>query len=95
MIKRIYYYFELKELLEKKELMPFVEWRLKRKYGGITLFKFCITNEPIRDWFDLIVHQQNILHIAMIFVDNQPLANVIKKHFNQARDMWIKTHKNI
>lgn len=94
-MKRIYYYFEFKKLLKQKRLTQLVKWQLKRKYGRKSILRFCITNSPIRNWFDCVLYQHEVLQIARNFCGFHTFATVLTKHFNQARDKWIKTHKNI
>ena len=93
MIKRIYYYFKLKELLEMKELMPFVEYLMS--YKGRSLFKMCMKTRWIRFWFN------NMLSFKCTYHDLLPKAQIhaqydciteerITKRFLQARDIWMK-----
>lgn len=101
MIKRIYYYFKFKELLEMKELMPFVEYLLKLKPEPESLFIFCIKSyRPIKLWLDNLVLNDNLKQHAKIFASGtymedhvEFVAETFKKRFNQANDIWKKTVK--
>ena len=92
MIKRIYYYFKLKELLEKSELMPFVNYLMSDK--GKSLFKMCMQTKKIRWWFDNIVSFQttydDLLPIAQRFTEHAIRAEKLTKRFFKARDIWMK-----
>lgn len=91
MIKRIYYYFKLKELLEKKELMPFVEYLMRIR--KITLFRLCMMSE-IRYWFDCMTIDHNLLSKAQQYAQQYALiSQAITKRFRQARDIWMKQKK--
>lgn len=88
MIKRIYYYFKLKELLKMKELMPFVEYLMRIR--KTTLFRLCMMSE-IRYWFDCITIDHNLLSKARQYAQYYaPIAQQITKRFRQARDFWMK-----
>lgn len=95
MIKRIYYYFKLKELLKMKELMPFVNYLMSDK--GRSLFKMCIQTKEIRWWFDNMVGfkctYHDLLPKAHIHADYCITAERIVKRFLQARDIWMKQTK--
>ena len=93
MIKRIYYYFKLKELLEMKELMPFVKYLMS--YKGKSLFKMCMQTKNIRWWFDNMVSfkctYHDLLPKAQIYAEYYCIiAERIVKRFLQARDIWMK-----
>lgn len=91
MIKRIYYYFKLKELLKKSELMPFVNYLMS--YKGKSLFKMCMQTEVIRWWFDSMVSYRctyyDVLPKAQMHADSI-IAERIAKRFFKARDFWMK-----
>lgn len=91
MIKRLFYYFKLKELLKKSELTPFVNYLMT--YKGKSLFKMCMQTENIRWWFDNMVSFQctydDLLPKAQIHAEYY-MANRIVKRFFQARDIWMK-----
>lgn len=97
MIKRIYYYFKLKELLKMTELMPFVKYLLKLKPKPESLFIFCM-NRPIRFWIDYLVLNDQLKQHAKIFASEtyymeehvEFIAETLKKRFNQANDIWKK-----
>lgn len=93
MIKRIYYYFKLKKLLKKSELMPFVNYLMSLK--GKSLFKMCMQTAMIRWWFDNIVGFQctyhDLLPKAKTLAGYQ--AHLIIKRFFKARDIWMKQKK--
>ena len=96
MIKRIYYYFKLKELLKMKELMPFVEHLLKLKPKPESLFIFCM-KRPIRSWLNYLVLNNQLKQHAKIFASGiyvedhvEFVAETLKKRFNQANDIWMK-----
>ncbi len=97
MIKRIYYYFKLKELLKKSELMPFVNYLMS--YKGKSLFKMCMQTRNIRLWFDNMVSfkctYRDLLPKAQVFTEHAIQAERITKRFSKARDIWMKTLKNI
>lgn len=93
MIKRIYYYFKLKELLKKSELMPFVNYLMS--YKSKSLFKMCMQTTRIRWWFDNMVSfkctYHDLLPIAQIYAEYHCLiAEQIIKRFFKARDIWMK-----
>lgn len=89
MIKRIYYYFKLKELLEMKELMPFVEFILECDHEE-SLFKMCMKGR-IRFWFYDITPDHNVLRWAKVYAClDEAKAQSITKRFFQARDIWMK-----
>ena len=91
MIKRIYYYFKLKELLEMKELMPFVEYLMRIR--KTTLFRLCMMSE-IRYWFDCMTIDHNLLSKAQQYAQHHtPITLSIAKRFRQARDIWMKQKK--
>lgn len=88
MIKRIYYYFKLKELLEMKELMPFVEYLMRIR--KTTLFRLCMMSE-IRYWFNCMTIDYDLLSNAQQYAQYYaPIAQSITKRFRQARDVWMK-----
>ena len=97
-MKRIYYYFKLKELLEMKELMPFVNYLLKLKPKPENLFIFCMKGyRPIRFWFHYLVLNNDLKQHAKIFASGiytedlvEFVAETLKKRFNQANDIWKK-----
>lgn len=95
MIKRIYYYFKLKELLEKSELMPFVNYLMS--YKGKSLFKMCVQPGTIKMWFDYIVNFQttydDLLLIAQRFTEHAIQAERLTHRFFKARDIWMKQKK--
>lgn len=101
MIKRIYYYFKLKELLKMKELMPFVKYLLELKPEPENLFIFCMKGyRPIRFWLDYLVSNNQLKQHAKIFASGiymeyhvEFAAETLKKRFNQANDIWKKTLK--
>ena len=95
MIKRIYYYFKLKELLEKSNLMPFVNYFMS--YRGNSLFKMCMQTRKIR-WFDHIVSFQttydDLLPEAQKYTEDAIQAERLTKRFFKARDIWMKQQKD-
>lgn len=92
MIKRIYYYFKLKELLKKSGSMLFVNYLMSDK--GKSLFKMCMQNGRIRLWFDYIASFQttydDLLPIAQRFTEHAIRAEKLTKRFFKARDIWMK-----
>lgn len=100
MIRRIYYYFKLKELLKMKGLMPFVKYLLKLKPEPESLFIFCMKGyRPIKFWFDyLVLNDQLELHAKIFasgwYMEDQVefVTKTLKKRYNQAKDFW---HKNV
>lgn len=93
MIKRIYYYFKLKELLEMSELVPFVNYLMS--YKGKTLFKMCMQTKYIRLWFDNMVGfyctYHDLLPKAQKYAQyNNIIANRVTERFFRARDIWMK-----
>lgn len=99
MIKRIYYYFKLKELLKMKGLLPFVKNLLELKPEQESLFIFCMKDyRPIIHWFDYLVQNNTIEKHAKIFASGMNrhealFVDSLKKRFNQANDIWKKTVK--
>lgn len=94
MIKRIYYYFKLKELLKKSELMPFVNYLMS--YKGKSLFKMCMQTKAIRWWFDNMVSFKCTYHDLLLKAQihaNYSIANRIVERFFRARDIWMKQTK--
>ena len=92
-MKRIYYYFKLKELLKKLELMPFVNYLMS--YKGKGLFKMCMQTKNIRLWFDNMVSfkstYRDVLPKAQIHAQYYGIiAERITKRFFKARDIWMK-----
>lgn len=89
MIKRIYYYFKLKELLKMKDLLPFVEYILKYDHKE-SLFKMCMKGS-IRFWFNYMIPDRDVLIVAGLYADfDKAIALSITKRFRQARDIWMK-----
>lgn len=101
MIKRIYYYFKLKQLLEKKGLIPFVKYLLKLKPNPESLFIFCMKgHRPIIHWFYFFALTSKVKDHAKIFASGiymeyhvEFVAETLKKRFNQANYIWRKTVK--
>lgn len=95
MIKRIYYYFKLKELLEKSELMPFVNYLMS--YKGKSLFKMCMQTGMIRWWFDNMVGfkctYSDLIPKALAHAEYNIIANRLVERFFRARDIWMKQTK--
>lgn len=95
MIKRIYYYFKLKELLEKSKLMPFVNYLMSNK--GKSLFKMCMQTHRIRWWFDNICSfkptYNDLLTEAQKHTEYAIQAERLTKRFLKARDIWMKQKK--
>lgn len=96
MIKRIYYYFKLKELLKMKELMPFVNYLMS--YKGRSLFKMCMQTKEIRWWFDNMANFRCTYHDLLTKVQQDATcdsitARRIVTRFFQARDIWMKQKK--
>ena len=93
MIKRIYYYFKLKELLKKSELMPFVNYLMSDK--GKSLFKMCMQTKRIRWWFDNMVSfkctYHDLLPKAQRYAQyNCIIAERVTRRFFKAQDIWKK-----
>ena len=95
MIKRIYYYFELKMLLKMKDLIPFVEFVLRHRYGGISLFCYCMKRKKsILHWMEWLCSQDALHHLADMFTfPDASLRTRIIKNYNSARDFWGKNVK--
>lgn len=93
MIKRLYYYFKLKQLLEKKGLIPFVEFIFENWHTEDTLFIFCMnSNRYIPWWLDDLV-SGNLREDAFDYkLGNKKHAEGVIKRYNQAKDFW---HKNV
>lgn len=93
MIKRIYYYFKLKELLEKSELMPFVKYLMRLQHRS--LFQMCMRTYVIRLWFNSIASYKftyhDLLPKAQVFTEHAIEAERLTKRFLQSRDIWNKT----
>ena len=92
MIKRIYYYFKLKELLEKFELMPFVNYLMKLQHRS--LFQMCMNTNVIRWWFDSMAcfkcTYHDLLPKAQAYSKYNTTANRIVERFFRAQDIWRK-----
>ena len=92
MIKRIYYYFKLKELLKKSELVPFVNYLMSQK--GKSLFKMCMQTKMIRWWFDNMVSfkctYHDLLLKAQVITEHAIEAERLVKRFMKSRDIWMK-----
>lgn len=96
MIKRIYYYFKLKELLKKSELVPFVNYLME--YKGKSLFKMCMQTKDIRWWFDnMVCFKRSYLDLspkARLYAEHDCIiADRVTKRFLKARDIWMKQKK--
>lgn len=93
MIKRIYYYFKLKELLKMKELMPFVNFVLENIDDEATLFRFCMNRHRyIPWWLDNLVRGNLRTYAFEYKLGNKKHAEDVIKRYNQAKDFW---HKNV
>lgn len=93
MIKRIYYYFKLKELLEMKGLIPFVEFIFENWHTDDTLFTFCMNRyRIIPRWLDYLVGDDLRTDAFDYKLGNKKHAEDLIKRYNQARDFW---HKNV
>lgn len=93
MIKRIYYYFKLKKLLEMKGLIPFVNFIFENYHDDeVTLFRFCMNNYRfISRWLDDLVG--HLREDAFEYkLGNKKHAEDVIQRYNQARDFW---HKNV
>lgn len=93
MIKRIYYYFKLKELLKKSELMPFVKYLMRLQHRS--LFQMCMRTNVIRWWFDSMVSFKCTYHDLLPKAEQYEKCNIITAHriaarFFKARDIWMK-----
>lgn len=92
MIKRIYYYFKLKELLEMSELVPFVNYLMS--YKGKSLFKMCMQTRKIRWWFYNMVSfkctYHDLLPKAQKYTEYAIQAERLTKRFFKAKDIWMK-----
>lgn len=97
MIKRIYYYFKLKELLKKSELVPFVNYLMRLQQRS--LFQMCMHTNVIRWWFDSIVSNKctyhDLLPKAQVITEYAIKAERLVKRFLRSRDIWMKTVKRI
>ena len=95
MIKRIYYYFKLKELLKKSELVPFVNYLMRLQHRS--LFQMCMHTGVIRWWFDSIVSYKctyhDLLPKAQVITEHAIKAEQLAKRFFRSRDIWMKTVK--
>ena len=95
MIKRIYYYFKLKELLEMSELMPFVKYLMRLQHRS--LFQMCMHTSAIRWWFDNMVSfkctYHDLLPKAQVITEHTIEAERLAKRFFKSRDIWMKTVK--
>lgn len=92
MIKRIYYYFKLKELLEMSELMPFVNYLMRLQHRS--LFQMCMNTDVIRWWFDGMASfkctYHDLLPKAQVITEYAIKAERLTKRFLKARDVWMK-----
>lgn len=95
MIKRIYYYFKLKELLKMTELMPFVKYLMRLQHRS--LFQMCMRTNAIRWWFDNMVSVKctyhDLLPKAQVITEYAIEAERLVKRFLRSRDIWMKTTK--
>lgn len=95
MIKRIYYYFKLKELLKMSDLMPFVKYLVRLQHRS--LFQFCMRTDVIRWWFDSMVGfrctYHDLLPKAQKHTEFAIEAERLTKRFLKARDIWMKQKK--
>ena len=93
MIKRLFYYFKLKTLLEMNDLIPFVKFILERNFDGISLLRYCIKNRLPHYWmewlYDGVARGLYRLADTYTFPDSALRSSIIRK-FNQARDFWSK-----
>lgn len=91
MIKRIYYYFKLKELLKKSELMPFVNYLMRLQHRR--LFQMCM-NTGVRYWFDSMAcfkcTYHDLLPKAQAYSKYNTTANRIVERFFRVQDIWRK-----
>ena len=93
MIKRIYYYFKLKELLKMKGLILFVEFIFDNWHTEDTLFRFCMnSNRHIPWWLDDLVNGHLHKDAFDYKLGNKKHAEGLIKRYNQANDFW---HKNV
>lgn len=92
MIKRLFYYFKLKELLEKSELVPFVNYLMRFQHRS--LFQMCMHTHEIRWWFDCMARfkctYHDLLPKALAYAEYNTIANRIVERFFRARDIWMK-----
>lgn len=94
MIKRLFYYFKLKKLLETKDLIPFVKFVLHRYHNGTSLSWYCIKHKGIHYWMEWLASQSLLDHAADIYsFPDASLRSTIIKKYNQARDFWGKNVK--
>lgn len=96
MIKRLYYYFKLKQLLEMKDLTPFVEFILERNFNGISLLRYCMKNPLIHYWMEWLYDgvARGLYYLADIYTfPDASLRSTIIKKYNQARYFWSKNVK--
>lgn len=94
MIKRLFYYFKLKMLLEMKDLIPFVKFVLHRYHDGTSLFWYCMKYKCVHYWMEWLVSQSLLYHAADIYTfPNASQRSTIIKKYNQARDFWSKNEK--
>lgn len=93
MIKRLFYYFKLKKLLETKGLIPFVEFIFENYHDEVTLFTFCMNRyRHIPQWLDDLVMGYLRENAFDYKLGNKEHAEGVIKRYNQARDFW---HKNV
>lgn len=93
MIRRIYYYFKLKKLLEMKGLILFVEFIFENWHTEKTLFRFCMnSNRYIPWWLDDLVGGHLREDAFDYKLGNKKHAEDVIKRYNQAKDFW---HKNV
>lgn len=94
MIKRLFYYFKLKKLLETKDLIPFVKFVLHRYHNGTSLSWYCIKHKGIHYWMEWLASQSLLDHAADIYsFPDASLRSTIIKKYDQARDFWGKNVK--
>lgn len=91
MIKRLFYYFKLRMLLETKDLTPFVEFILERNFDGISLLRYCMKNRLTHYWMEWLCNSRSLYRLADIYtLPDGALRSSIMRKFNQARDFWSK-----
>lgn len=86
-MKRIYYYFEFKKLLEKYELTYFVMFILKQR--GKSFFTFFMNGNHPKRWFNDLVANKDQLDCYAFCYSTLDFKSTVKR-FNQAKDRWTK-----
>lgn len=87
-MKKIYYYFKLKKMLELFEILPFFEYLLK----GKSLFRYCMTHHCVAGWMHGIGTSGYEKSKAYEYAQDEKAANVLIRKYHRAQDFWRKNY---